>query len=146
MVNRPFGPTGVRAFISGFSNAMAAKTSGISFEADTTGRGLVVFRYEVTAGIVIAFRQSAVPVLDESLTVITPTMISDPAATLTTVIRTGVEGAGLILIPPDYFFRRTVSGDILGGHEIFVPPGHHLTFMKLVVNTAFNFTVGFTEL
>ena len=146
MANRPFGPTGVRVFFSATRTAVAGDTSGIALEAHADGRGLVVFRYEMLASALIAMKLTSVAFLNGSLEIVTPTIISDPNATLTTVIRKGVETAGLLPAVPDYFFRMTVAGDALRGHEIFVPPGKFLTFMKPAVNSTIRVTIGFTEL
>ena len=146
MANRPFGPTGIRVFFSAGQGPAAGDTSGIALEAAAAGRGLIVFRFEMPSSTPVAMKLSSAAILDGSLNVVTPTMVSDPNATLTTVIRRGVETAGLLPAVPDYFFRRTTQGESLGGHELYVPPGKFLTFMRTTVNDLINVTIGFTEL
>ena len=146
MANRPFGPTGIRVFFSASRTAAAGDTSGIALEAAAAGSGLIVFRYEVLLAAPVAMKLSNTAFLNGSLDVVTPTIVSDPNATLTTIIRKGRETAGLLPAVPDYFFRMTAQGDALAGHEVFVPPGKFLTFLRTTVNAPINVTIGFTEL
>ena len=147
MANRPFGPTGVRVFFSA-SQALppVGDTAGLDIQAGASGSGLVVFRIEMISSNGIAARLSDAAVLDGSLVTVTPTIVSDPAATLTTVIRTGVESAGLTFGNPDFRFRANENGDILRGHDIFIPPGKFLTILKDTIDEVLDISVGLTEL
>ena len=145
MANRPFGPTGVRVFFSALSPVPdVGDTAGFDIQAGATGSGLVLFRLEMLTGDEIRARLSDATLLDADLVTVTPTIISDPAATLTSVIRVG--SVTDTLDEPDFIFRANLSGDILRGHEIFIPPGKFLTVLRGSIDEAMEISAAFTEL
>ena len=143
MANRPFGPTGVRVFFSALSPVPdVGDTAG--FDLQVGGSGLLLFRLEMLTGDEIRLRLSDATLLDADLVTVTPTIISDPNAVLTSVIRVG--SVTDTLDEPDFIFRANVNGDVLRGHEIFVPPGKFLTVLRDTIDEAMEISAAFTEL
>lgn len=140
-------PFKTRAIFSVTVAAVAGDTSGAAIEAAAGGKGVMVTRYEPVEGDDTGVKLTDAAVLDAGLATVTPSIVSDPDAVLTTVVRTGVEAAGLLPMPPDYLYHAASAGNLIfPSCEIFVPPGKFLTFLRTTVNAAFVASMGFTEL
>ncbi len=143
---QPVRPSG--AIITVSIAAAAGDTSGAELEVSSSGNGIILHYITVDVAQAYAVTISSTTFFDTSIAVITPTF-KFGRATLTTIVREGIDGAGAVPADGDFFLNGTGSStgtSFTGSFPVVILPGQFVTVRRTVVNTAADVTFGFVEI